>query len=341
MKYRIQVALLVMLFISFPHHIGSDCSRDADQYCPTCEGSCGEDSNWHLRKELIYWTTFEDGLAFTNKHSNVLTTDDFTTTHKIHPDFHWEYGFRLGGGYSLPCTNWTCWVAWTNIASKATGQRQGNSGPPEFQGRFPLWSMSPSTLPNDYISKARMRWYLNTNIVDLDAQYKFCWYTLEVKPQFGLRIAIIDQKLHTKYSGGTFFSGSDENIMRNRFFGVGPRLGSGFSYYIWQGISAFGLVAATPMYGFFYDSHRETYLDNNLFSAHRRQNRFAWSFDYQFGFQWKGKIFDFWPLVSAAISWEGHEFFRLNRMQRGNFGFFKRNRNLILNGWTFSASFCF
>jgi len=314
--------------------------QTATSYCSGADSSCycTEPCNWHFRKELLYWTTFEDGLAFTNKHSDVLTTDDFTNTHKIHPDFHWEYGFRLAGGYTVPCTDWTFWVSWANIASKATGQKKGNSGPPDFDGRFPLWSMSPDRLMGDYVSDAKARWNLTTNIVDIEAQYKYCWCNLEVTPQIGLRVAIINQKLNAKYTGGTFFSGIDENVMRNRFVGVGPRMGSGATYYIWRGISTF---AATPMYGNFYDSHRETYLGADLYSAHNRRSNFTWSFDYQFGFQWEGVVFDSWPKIFLAVAWEGNEFFRQNRMQRGEFGFFKRNRNLSLMGWTFSASFCF
>lgn len=314
------------------------CCIEQLDYC--CEP---QPCSWHFKKELLWWTADEDGLEFATRHSDVLTTNDFRTKHLHDPDFHWEYGFRLQGGYTPACSLWTFSLSWANITNKATGTLSGNSGAPDFEGIFPIWSMSPNTLIGDYTSTAKLHWHLTTNIIDLDAEYgNFCfWNRLNLVPQVGLRCAILHQKLRVKYEGGTFFSGVDDNVMRNRFIGFGPRFGGSGSYYLFKGISLQGLIAGTPMYGHFYTSHREFYLENKQFTDSHTLNRFVMSFDYKIGVQWQGKTLDCWPDVILAAGWEGHTFYRQNQMERGDYGFFKKDRDLTLEGWTFSASFCF
>lgn len=315
-----------------------------DGYCyqePTncCASTCCE---WTCSKEALYWTSEEDGLSYANKPSNILTTDDFTKTGLVHPNFHWEYGFCLQGGYAPHNSPWSYKIAWTYLASKATAAQYVDSDSPTWLGSFPVWSMAPSTLPGDYVSSSRMRWYLHTNIIDLDVKYAYCGFdNLILSPQIGLRCAILNQKLHVVYEGGSFFSGPDDNLMRNRFLGVGPRVGLNGEYCLGYGFSIRAFAAVAGMYGHYRDSHREEYIETSIFSQSSTSNHLAVSFDYRAGLAWKGKIFSCWPNVDVMISWDGHEFFNQNRMYRGNLGFFKKDRNLTLEGVTLSAFFCF
>lgn len=331
--FILNIAFSLMLL---PQFIGADCCNGLNTCCST------ESKGIHIQKELLYWTTSEDGLAYTNKHSDVLTTTDFTQTDLIHPDFHWEYGFRLQTGYTLSYAPWTFQLSWTYLASKATGSRDLNSGPPDFQGIFPVWSMSPDTLAGDYVSTAHSRWHLHSNIIDFEALYHICWgERLLITPVIGIRGAILNQKLHVKYTGGTFFNGTDDNIMRNRFSGVGPRAGLALDYYLMCGFGLYGMVAATPMYGHYRISQRENYLDARRFLESKEENRFAFSYDYRIGLKWEGLVIESWPCLSLMLSWEGIEFFNQNRLARGSFDFFKRDRNLTLEGWTLSATINF
>lgn len=311
--------------------------------CPdteSCEDKC--ECAWHFQQEILFWTAYEDGLQFTNKPSDVLTTSDFTTTRTVDPSFNWEYGTRLKFGYTVPCTPWTFYLSWTYMPSKATGNKSVNSDSPDFEGFFPIWSMSPDTLPGDYVSSASSRWHLHTNIIDLDSQYSLCFCDrLTVSPLFGLRCAILHQKLHVKYTGGSFFNGFDDNSMRNRFTGGGPRFGITGNYYLCRGFSIVGLAAITPMYGHYDISHCESYLNETRFEEHHTENRLAMSYDYQIGMQWKGKALESLPNMVLSFAWEGHLFTNQNRLFRGNYGFFRTNRDLLLQGVTLSASFCF
>lgn len=294
---------------------------------------------WHVKQDLLYWRVDEEGLSYTNKPSDIRVTDDFTETSLVDPDFEWDFGFRVVGAYTPRCSNWTYSLSWASIENKATGFREVDS---DFEGIFPVWSMSPDTLVGDFASSADMHWHVRSNIFDLDAQYTFCWMkNLNLIPVIGIRFASLHQKLHVTYSGGTFFSGDDENFARNRFDGIGPRFGTGANYDLCHGFSLHGLAAVAPMYGRFSTTHREFYLDAERFDHSDHFNSLAVVFDYQIGIEWKTKLPDSKQEISLAAYWEGHIFYNQNRMFRGEHGFFKKDRNLTLEGLTLSASLCF
>lgn len=306
-------------------------------YCPE-----QQKTGWDFRDDILYWTAHQSGLAYTNKPADVLVTNNFTTNSLTEPNFEWDYGFRLALGYTICDKSWTFDTAWIHMESKAHGKAQYNSAAPDFQGIFPVWSIGPDTLAGDYVSAASLRWHLHTDIVDVNAQYNFYWgECFLVKPFFGVRLAMLRQKLDARYSGGAFFSGTDENYVRERFYGAGPRAGIDGSYYLTYGFSLFAGGAIDPLYGRFNTSHHEYYLGNQRFDANRHSNHFVLGVDYAAGIKWHGTVCESWPEVTLSASWEGHSFYYLNRLQRSQYDFFKHNRELSLYGLTLSASFDF
>lgn len=339
-----------LLLICFSLSLGPLFSYETTHYlaeeksCFACPAPSEDDDskNWHCKKEILVWYATEEGLEYTNKPSNVLTTTDFTRTKLVRPHFSEAVGVRVAAGYSPSCIPWIFSLSWTYFCSDASGSRQFNSGPPNFQGIFPVWSMSPDTLAGDYVSTAKLRWNQESNIIDFDAQYNlYSGKRLTINPFISLRCAIIYQQLHVKYSGGTFFSGEDSNRMRNNFAGVGPRLGTGASYYLCRGFSLQGLVAFAALYGQFHTRHRESYLDASRFRLSNTHNNVTFSADYRIGIQWESSKFEAWPDLVLGLSWETHVFYRQNQMYRGNFDFFKRDRDLTLQGLTITALLCF
>ncbi len=332
--------------------------------------------------EALYWRAYEQGLGYTNKPANVLETDDFTRNRLFKPSFDWEWGFRIGAGYIQEKRNWSYQAFWTNLKSKAHGQKSFNSGSPDFEGIFPVWSMGPDTLEGDYVSSASSTWHLTLNLFDLNAQYTFClgkcrwipckpisplqrkrifanrkkknqrcedaqeetanrgpWFNqVDLTPFFGARMAILDQKLSARYEGGAFFSGVDLNTLQCDFWGGGPRVGLNANYFMVYGISLFARAAVAPLFGRFDRSQREVYLESARFDRSNRYHHFLLSADAEAGFRWRGAVIDDWMFAIFGAAWEGQAFMRANRFYRGPFGFFHKNRNLFLQGVTFSAA---
>lgn len=310
-----------------------------DPCCKVCEPCAHE---WTFKNDLLLWRADEDGLAYTTHPQDVLTTTDFTTSGKVNPHYEWNWGYRLTVGY-IPeptCSPWEFYLSWTSIENKAHGRRVHNPGAPDFEGTFPIWASD--TLVGDYVGFASERWHVNTNIVDFDAAYKLCyWNRFVLTPQIGVRIAWLHQKLTAKYSGGTFLEADDENVLRNKFVGAGPRFGTGAKYYLCNGVSLTGFVAVATMWGHYKITHKEDFLGERRFQSSRKTNRFAAAFDYSVGLEWVGKFFSSCPDITLAASWEGHTFFDQNQLPRGHHGFFKRDRDLTLEGFTFSGSVAF
>lgn len=306
-------------------------------YCPD-QGKTG----WIITNELLIWTAHQDGLGFTTKPADVLTTTDFTQNGLVHPKYQWDYGFRFGLAYTTCDRGWTFDLNWANIENHAKKHVGGNSGAPDFEGRFPVWSMSPDTLPGDYVSTARSNWHLHTNLVDLNAQYNFCWgERLLVMPFFGVRFASLTQKLSAKYAGGTFFSGVDINRLRSRFYGGGPRLGFNAEYYLMNGFSLDGMFAVDTLWGQYKITQKEEYLGATRLDRENKETRFLLGLDYSLGLSWVGNLCESFPKVTLSAAYEGHLFFHQNRFPRGPYGFFKRDRNLMLHGATLAAAIDF
>jgi hypothetical protein len=307
-----------------------------------CECPCGDKVGWDFRDDLLYWTSYETGLGFTTKPSDVLTTSDFTTAKKIQPNFQWEYGFRLLLAYTNTDKTWTNDIAWVHIQTKANRTAQYNAGSPNFQGVFPVWSVGPDTLAGDYAGTASFNLHLHTDLVDLNTQYNWtCFDQWKITPFFGVRFASFRQNMRIKYEGGTFFSGTDLNKVRQKIFGAGPRIGLNTSYPIGCNFSVFAIGAIDPMIGRFTTKQRELYLDAERFDYSSTKNQFMLGLDYDLGVKWQGYLLETWPEVTLSISWEGHTFYYKNRFKDGNFDFFPSRQHLSLYGLTLSAAFNF
>lgn len=325
-----RIAWMLTFYLFMPQAGFSEC-------CESQKSGC------RFYSDLLFWTAHSDGIGFTTKPSDVLITDNFTKKSVVNPTYDWRWGYRVGGECKFCCLPLTIQGSWIYLKSKAHGQRSHNSGPPEYLGIYPIWSMNPGSLASDYVSSACSHWHLTTNIVDLNFQYDgVCpWHCIFIKPFLGVRFASLNQKLSAKYEGGIFYSGQDYNQLRCRFYGLGPRFGVNGEYELPCGFSIIGRAAFSPLYGRFRNNHRETYLRNAIYHRSSQSNHFVLSTDFEIGIRWKGTLVDCFPNMIVDVAWEGQEFFSANRFNRGKYHFFSKNRALFLQGLTISTGLNF
>ena len=300
-----------------------------------------ESPKWDLSADLLYWKAYEQGIAYTNKPSDVLTTDNFTKKQAINPKFGWDQGFRIGTDYTLCTAPWSLQGYWTYFETKTHGKKSFNSGPPEFLGIYPIWSQN--SLSSDYVSSASFHWRLHLNLLDINMQYALSCFSdsLALKPFLGIRGAFLNQKLHADYAGGTFFSGVDINLLRNRYYGAGPRLGLNAHYALTCGFSVIGRVAIAPLFGSFRIKQWETYLESSRFHRSTTKHHLLLSTDGALGIQWKGVFAECLPCMTLVLAWEGQLFSRVNQFRRPHSHFFKKSRSLFQQGVTLSAGLDF
>src|SRR5579872_734657 len=84
--------------------------------------------------EALFWIAKEDGLGFASKPADIVSTDNFTQNPVFEPTFEWKWGFRVGANYIAG--PWSYQAFWTNLDSKAQGQKTVNSEAPDYEGIF-------------------------------------------------------------------------------------------------------------------------------------------------------------------------------------------------------------
>jgi hypothetical protein len=174
---------------------------------------------------------------------------------------------------------------------------------------------------------------------------------LELNPFLGVRSAWINQHGHVAYEGGMFLigillpgislNGTDLIKMKNNYWGLGPRLGIAPRLIIGKGFSLNGEAAVSGLYGFFKILQKETYLDVTRFSHYEHLNRFRWIGDFSAGIQWKTLLGCERYALTFKADWETHIFWHQFELKKDEFGLVPKDRNLSLQGVTFSARFDF
>lgn len=307
-------------------------------------------ANVWIEASLLYWKPWERALVMTNKKSDVFTTDDFTKRPVIHPNFEWDLGYRLSVGYLLPSHHWDVEASWTDFDSHVSQHRSSHGS--AFIGMFPIWSLSDDVIAGDYVFESTLKWQLSVNLLDAQfGRYFKVFHRLELKPFAGLRSAWVRQHGHVAYEGGMFLigilnpgvslNGTDFIKMSNNYWGMGPRLGLAPRLILGKGFSLNASGAMSCLYGFFKTKQHETYLDTTRFSHHKHINRFCWVGDALAGIQWKAPLCHEKYALTFKADWEYHIFFHQFMLKRDDFHLVPHNRDLSMQGVTFSARFDF
>lgn len=332
------LAFIPFLFLSHAVSVHADYSG--------CEDECNVSAHF----DLLFWKAREKSLVLTNETSPVFFTDDFTLAKVLHPEFHWNLGYRIGVDYLLPCTCWQATLDWTHYNTSISQHRVTNSNDltnrNNQEGMFPIWALSPDIIAGDYVSEAHLNGKLNLNLIDLDFGHHIaCANCFEIKPYIGLRTAFINQHAKIHYNGGIFLTtiieggvslnGTDRIHLKNNFWGMGPRLGIKPEFFLANGFSLYGDAAIAGLLGEFSLDQKETYLDVERFSHHKNFVRFQWIGDLAAGVAWKTCLFEY--LLTFKLGWEYHIFFQQLKLKGDSFHLISHDRNLDVQGVTFSS----
>lgn len=310
-----------------------------------CSDFFSNNSVW-VDLDLLYLVPHEQAVVLTNEPTDLFTVADVTLEPVKHPRFEWNFGYRIAAGCTLP--NDYCWdvsVNWMHYYSKLR-QHKSTGGDIEF-GFFPIWSLSDDIIPYDWVSKAKLHWKLNLDLLDIDVGHSFCWCNCLFRPYVGLRAAWINQDFHVKYGGGIFANGLnlfdldttfgfDRIKMKNDLAGLGPRIGLESTFNLGCGFGLYCNLSGDLVYGFMDVHQKEVYLKTVRYKAYHHPNGFKGIFDVMAGLSW-GTCFDDQYTLTFKLGWEYHYFFDLLGLKRDHFGLVSSNRDLSLNGVCFST----
>lgn len=305
---------------------------------------CGQ--NLFVQASALYWQATQSGLNYalnwTNGHNVSITDFNNSGSGRFkHPDFDWDWGFKLAAGYDTPHDGWDLFLQWTWFHPK---KMHSSTNVQEFTNAdtTPSGVVYPLLLPSGIGNLgpgfgASMNWKLRLDLLDLELGREFFvsnWLTL--RPHAGLRSAWLHQRSHVEYSGLTALVGSGlivvlpqqipttEASLKNNFWGMGPRIGLDGQWGLGCNWSLYSDLAASLLLGHFSIFEIESpVLDSSgtiltgsstSFSERFRATRAA--FDLDLGVRYE-QLFscDRYGLM-VQLGWEQHLFINQNQLTR-------------------------
>lgn len=286
-----------------------------------CEPDCG--CAFSIGGSLLYWQPHEEGLDYViqNQAGTAFANSD-ARIERVDPK--WGLGFRIDLGYQFPCTKIELDALWTRIHTKS----KSSSTASELGGLFQIWTIPGSGLSAAEYAKAS--WRANLDILDLkmSALFNPCCF-LELTPSLSLSTAWIHQKFNIDSSGGSSTQISNAIVildairMKNNYWGIGPKVGLDTSWWLFCGLSIYGNIDATILYGRFSLSQSEivelTGLNTPITYLDIDHNKFYLSrvnLDMNIGLKWEFNAFSDWCQFSILAGWENLYLFGQNQLMR-------------------------
>lgn len=348
------------------------CAQPCPSPCNPCGNWC---ENWSFNAAWLYWKVNGDEFDFGNEKFSD-NDDGFVFESESYHDikFDWDSGFRVGFGFDICSCNWGVDVEWTHFDSKShksfTVFGPNNGGNAVAVGFTPLDSGDPfpGSIYVDPDQSARVSGRLNFryNVVDIELGKWLncgCGCCILFRPHIGLRLADIHESFKDNLQffngaetliGDTFIGNNVDNYdfhLKNRFKGVGPRVGFDLDLCICDGLSFIGKTAASLVWG---NTHltqhmfAESFTDDEVFSVIKEHYRHTRAItDLYFGLRYQTTACDCYPVVIEA-AWEHHFLFSQHRFwvddafdNDSATTSWKKNGDLALQGWTLNFEFDF
>jgi len=210
--------------------------------------------------EALFWTMREgaaDNWAQVITPEGLLGSNVGTAT-LIDAPFDWNTGFRVGISRRRPHDGLEGAVSYTNFSTRATSRAAGEVYS-AFLGNFYVGNPDGSSFGPHY-RNAEIEWDFDFQTIDFEVRRAFAVApNLVVRPFVGLKAAIINQSIHSKWhdpidtlSAIYLFDSATENL-RQDFWGIGPSLGVTLEI-PWHtkprySVKLFGTPSASLMFG--------------------------------------------------------------------------------------------
>ncbi len=216
-----------------------------------------------LIAEGLYWTTREHHLVVTTSNVGLSPTNQIPPAldrwnfrgEMVRIEPSWDFGWRVGAGFTSPCDYWDFFVYWTSFRTD-DGEEVDIIDLPGLN----LWG-HPDAQSAVRLFAAEGDWDFKYDVFDLEFGRAF-WIgkCLIFRPHFGIRGAWIDQSLDFVFdfqpqSGNPF--GALTNLSCD-FSGGGLRTGFDLHFTNGTGFGLYGKINISLLYGQFKSNFLET-----------------------------------------------------------------------------------
>lgn len=206
--------------------------------------------------EGLYWTVNEHHLAISTANVGLNPTDQVPPAldrwnfrgDMIRLEPSWDFGWRVGAGFTSSCDYWDIFAYWTSFSTKASEEIDLI----ELPG-LNIWGY-PDTLNAARLFAGKGNWDFKYNVLDIEVGRAF-WIgqCLNMRPHFGVRASWIDQELNFTFdfepqSGIPFGVLTD---LTSDFSGGGLRTGFDLHFTNGTGFGLYGRINLALLYGTF------------------------------------------------------------------------------------------
>lgn len=303
-----------------------------DPYYSYGDSCCCNSGGFRVYGDYLYWKITQDCMdyaallpggiqsiveAASMQQEDLVVNADLSL---IDQSFKYSSGFRLGAGYTVPCSDWDFDVSWTHFNEK-TSSSVFDSGAGVIPTAFPATSIigfigliSGESMNFGFATGATSHWKFNFDTVDLEIAKKlyFC-NCVAFRPFLGVKFASIRQKQNINYDGFVLNVDSVSvpvdisNHKKNDFRGVGPSFGFDGSWQFFQDWSLKSGISAAFVYGKF-DLHQAPMVnfatnEININFSNKRNNRFIPTVNGNISIDWDTCLFDSVKL-NLAVGYE-------------------------------------
>ncbi len=292
--------------------------------------------------DVLFWQASQDNLGFGIESKS---TTSISHGHFKQPDFDWNWGFRAGVDYKSHHDKWDIATRYTYMHSTASESISAPAGGAVFPSwQFPL-------VAGGFVTDGKAHWICNLNMADLELGrdcYVGTW--LSIRPFMGVRGAVVQQRYHVGYKGGTAVPAGDEDKikMSNNFWGVGIRVGfnslwgfaKGWSFYV-DGAGSLLSGQIKVREGEHFNKANET-----IFNVRDTISTVIPTAEIALGLQWDHLWDNDRYHLGVKLGWEFNCFFNQNRLFKfassSSPGFFSQNNaDLSFQGVTLGLRFDF
>jgi len=213
-----------------------------------------------LSLDVLYWRANVEGTEYTITDNSTDLIPWTGTMKSISPS--WDWGFRVGVGYNFEHDNWDAQLQYTYFNNTFSDvSAAGNNDSVTTQRAVP-WIVSGdtgTTVDNAERASSQFNLWFNNLDLQLGRNY-FVSSCLSLRPFIALQTAWMQLKQDTQYTGGTTGTPLANNTIvvneKSYFWGMGPEFGMSSRWVLGNGISFFGLLQGSLLYGNFDVNYR-------------------------------------------------------------------------------------
>ena len=312
-----------------------------------------QDQQWYVKESYLLWHPSEDDVDWADRGSFSTTSDVDISVRIKKPDFGWYSGVRLAAGrYLSHHDHWD--VSLTGTYFYANTEDHSS---PSFAKNGILRTTWAVNDPSIGFNKGEGTWRLNFFTADMAlGRNVFISSKITAHPFLALRGVFVNENDAAHY---TFRDTSPSPVIgnvkfkfkgQNNFWGVGPRLGSDFTFYMKKYWTLIGSLSGSVLMGS-YAVGETMHLNQAIFpSTHRfraTDNGFAvrGNLEGSLGFGWEKWVRDHTFRVAPSIVLEAAQWYDMNQwMTLGNMipssasnsEFSRRHGDLTLWGFNFN-----